>query len=585
MLTTLLGREPKNNPKAEIKNDDRYFYRQFIYIIQTSIMKRITLLGINARYTHSNLALYYIRESISDLAYNIVQIEESINQDKFKILAEVVASKADVLAISTYIWNRDIVEFLLTSLKQIKPSIRIVLGGPEAGYNPTFWLEREYPPDFIIIGGGEAGWRYLAENDFQVEEKIINRLNHSFTKIKLPYKKEDFPALVNKYIYYEASRGCPFRCSFCLSSRIDQKLEYKSIEVIKNEIKIILAHNPKIIKFVDRSFNVDSSISQAVWTYINSLDTQTKFHFEVHPSLFKSKDFQILEATPKDRIQFEIGVQSTNPQTITEINRNHHFNDYKDKLQQLLQIKNIHSHLDLIIGLPYENRDSVLDSLNDLLLLEPDVIQLGFLKVLPGTEMYDKKEEYQLIYDSQAPYQILQTKWLSFDDLSYLLAFEEIFNLIHNTNRLQNTIEYLTSFFQRPVDFFQHLLEYRQDKLDLSNSNWTQIFASIRDFIAQTKESLDLEVLDDYLSWDWLLHSRKNNLPSFLDKEANHSFKREVFLDIKNNEGEVWEKLLGPNIKNLNNCAFFIPQSREFCDRVFGGKRRALLFSHEIFLI
>ena len=548
-------------------------------------MKNITLLGINARYTHSNLALFYMREAINDLGFDIVHIEESINQDKFKILAQVVASNPDVVAISTYIWNGEITEFLVTSLKRILPRIKIVLGGPEAGYNSSFWFEKSCPPDYIIMGSGEAGWRYIAEHDFQLNEKLINISNPSFSKIEFPYRQTDFSSLENKYIYYEASRGCPFRCSFCLSSRIDQKLEYKDIKQIKQELDKILIHKPKIVKFVDRSFNANRKISQAVWKYIISLNTKTKFHFEVHPSLLNAEDFNILETCPKDRIQFEIGVQSTNTQTITEINRNHHFINYKDKLKQLLAIKNIHTHLDLIIGLPYEDRNSFLNSLNDLLLLEPDVIQLGFLKVLPGTEMHDKKEEYGIIYDPQPPYQILQTKWISFADIAYFIAFEDMFELIHNTTRLKNTLKFVTGFYHKAVVFYQHFSTYLKDKNDISNTNWTQIFATLRDFILESNYAFDPALLDDYLSWDWLLHSRKNNLPTFLDKEANHSFKKQVFKDLKGEKIANWENCLGPNTKNLNNCAFFVPNTSQFCQTFLDGKDRALIFKDKIYLV
>jgi len=548
-------------------------------------MKNITLLGINARYTHSNLALYYIRESIIDLDFNLVILEESINQKGLNILALVMNTRPDVLAISTYIWNREIVEFLLSSLKRLAPAIKIVLGGPESGYNASYWLEKTYPPDYIIVGCGEAGLRYLAENNFQVEEKLITIPNFSFSDINLPYRDADFNSLENKYIYYEASRGCPFKCSFCLSSRSDQRLDYKSVTQIKQELTKILAHKPKIIKFVDRSFNVDKNISQEVWKFINSLETKTKFHFEVHPNLFTSEDFDILLHTPPERIQFEIGVQSTNQKTITEIDRNHHFINYKEKLKQVLSIKNIHTHLDLIICLPYEDKVSFLSSLNDLLLLEPDVIQLGFLKVLPGTVMYEKSDKYQLIYDSQPPYQILQTKWLSFEEIAYFMGFEDMFELIHNTSRLRNTLKFITAFYERPVDLFLHFADYLKDKEALTKSNWTQLFSDFRDFLIEVQPSLDVSLLDDYLCWDWLLHSRKNNLPNFLDKDLNHSFKKQLFKDLKDKEVRSWDKLLGVKIKNLNNCAFFVPTTLQFCADLLEVHNKVLLFNDEIFLL
>ncbi len=558
-----------------------FFYRQLLETSQCGFMKNITLLGINARYTHSNLALFYMREAIVDLPYKVNLSEESINQDKFKILANLVETEPQIVAISTYIWNREIVEFLLTSLKKINPEIIVVLGGPEAGYNRSYWQGKDLQADYIIVGGGEEAWRYLALNDFNLAESYLRIPNKAFSKISFPYKSSDFLMLENKYIYYEASRGCPFKCSFCLSSRSDQKLEYKSFPAIKSELDIILAHNPKIIKFVDRSFNANASISQAIWEYIISLETKTKFHFEVHPALFKQRDYEILDKCPPDRIQFEIGIQSTNPKTITAINRNHHFQDYRSKLEKILKIRNIHSHLDLIIGLPYEDKDSFLNSLNDLLILESDVIQLGFLKVLPATEMAEKREEYGLEYDSFPPYQILQTKWLPFKDMQFFLAFEDMFNHIYNSSRLKSSLKFITSYLDRPVDFFIHFNLFLQDRFDITNSNWLALFAVVREFIHTSYPQLNKDLVDDYLSWDWLRHSRKNNLPSFLDREENHLFKRQIFSDLKSKDDHAWKEILGPHIKNLNNCAFFIPRTKDFCQKELAGKTRVLLFNPE----
>ncbi len=545
-------------------------------------MKKITLLGINARFTHSNLALFYLKMAIEDLPYQVSHLEESINQDKFKILAKVVKSQADILAISTYIWNRDIVTFIFTALKKISPQTIVVLGGPEAGYNTSYWQAREIKPDYIIVGSGEAAWRSLAINDFNNQEMIIQTSNYSFQEINFPYRNEDFSQLKNKYIYYEASRGCPFKCSFCLSSRLDQKLEYKNIDLIIKELKVILSNKPKIIKFVDRSFNADTKISQAIWKFINSLEIDTKFHFEIHPALLKEADFAILSKTPKDRIQFEIGVQSTNPKTISAINRNHHFQKYKDKLKKLLDIRNIHTHLDLILGLPYENKDSFLNSLNDLLELKADVIQLGFLKVLPGTELASKEEEYGLEYDSLPPYQILSTKWLPFIDMMFFYDFEDIFNHIYNSSRLRYTLAYISSQLDRPVDFFTLFTEYLQDNFEISNSNWINIFYTLRQFIFETYPQIDKDLIDDYLSWDWLLHSRKNNLPDFIDRQENHNFKHQVFQALKDKEDNSWESLLGSKVKNLNNCAFFVARSNKFKKNILNGKTKALLFSSDL---
>lgn len=545
-------------------------------------MKNITLLGINARFTHSNLALLYIRQSISDLGYETVLLEENINQNKFKILSLVLESNPDVLAISVYIWNRDIVQFIVSSIKRLYPEIKIVLGGPEAGYNYYYWLDLEDSPDHIIVGGGEAGWRYLCQNKFKVPERVIKIKNKPFSQISLPYQTTDFPNLDNRYIYYESSRGCPFHCSFCISSRLDQKLEFKSFEQIEQELNFILLSEPNIIKFVDRSFNADRKVSRAVWSYINSLETKTKFHFEVHPGLFTQEDFAILQETPEERIQFEIGIQSTNEQTIKEIKRTHQFGAFKKNLQKLLTFKNIHTHLDLIIGLPFEGKASFLNSLNDLLLLEPDVIQLGFLKVLPGTEMQEKTAEYELVYDVEPPYQVLQTKWLSFAEMTYLYTLEDTFNLIFNASRFNHTLKFLRAHYPRPVELFTKLIDWLGDEESLDKKNWQAIFAIFRNFLLSELPHLEVALIDDYLSWDWLTHTQRDNLPSFLQRDDISAFKKSIFSDLRSGNALFWDNLLGERVKHLNYCAFYVAATEQFSQEVLDNNRQALIFNDQI---
>lgn len=548
-------------------------------------MKNITLLGINARFTHSNLALLYIRESIIDLDYKTVILEENINQDKFKILSSILESEPDILAISVYIWNRDLVKFIVSSIKRLYPEIKVVLGGPEAGYNHPYWLSLADAPDYIIVGGGEAGWRHLCLNKFDLQEKVIQLKNKPFSQIPLPYHKADFANLENRYIYYESSRGCPFNCSFCISSRMDQQLEFKSFEQIKEELDFMLVSESNIIKFVDRSFNADRKVSRAVWSYINSLETKTKFHFEVHPGLLSEEDFTIFQETPQERIQLEIGIQSTNEQTLREIHRTHQFGAFKDNLQKLLTFKNIHTHLDLIIGLPYEDKASFLNSLNDLLLLEPDVIQLGFLKVLPGTEMHEKTEEYELIYDVDPPYQVLQTKWVSFADMKYFYILEDTFDLIFNASRFTHTLKLLRSYYSRPVDLFISFVGFLGSEESLDKKNWQAIFSTFRRFLLSDLPQLEKAVLDDYLSWDWLTFTRKDNLPAFLQREEIVVFRKAVFSDLRSDKFQFWENLLGAKVKALTICAFYVASTEQFSQDILDNDKQALIFKDEIFTI
>ena len=249
-------------------------------------MKKILLIGINARYTHQNLAIRYLRNFVTDLNFNVVISEYSINQNQLDILEEIADKKPDIVAISVYIWNVEIVKFILSHLNNLLPKVKIILGGPEVSYNSNFWLANFPHIDFVVLGAGEASFRYLLENNFQTEEKIIKVQNPPFHGIPFPYLAEDFRE--NKYLYYEASRGCQFRCSYCISSRNDQKLEFRKIEDIKNELKFMLKFKPKIIKFVDRTFNAKNEFARQIWEFIISQKIVTKFHFEIFPNLLNN---------------------------------------------------------------------------------------------------------------------------------------------------------------------------------------------------------------------------------------------------------------------------------------------------------
>ncbi|OQY40102.1 MAG: hypothetical protein B6226_00520 [Candidatus Cloacimonetes bacterium 4572_65] len=544
-------------------------------------MKKIIILALNARYTHSNLALFYLRNSIEELSYNIELLQYSINMSKTRILGNLVTKAPDILAISVYIWNKPLVEHLLTAIKQILPTTKIVLGGPEAGYNSSYWLSLPYQPDYIIKGAGERAFRTLALNDFSSENQVISLPTKHFQYSTFPYRSEDLDELSNHYIYYESSRGCPFKCSFCLSSRTDQYLEYKNIEDIKDDLTKILAHNPKIVKFVDRSFNANRKIAREVWKFINSLNVETIFHFEIHPAILEEIDFSILESTPKERIQFEIGIQSTNPKTLQETNRNFTFDKIKSNISKLIKLKNIHIHLDLIAGLPYEDKDSFLNSLNDLLLLTPDVIQLGFLKVLPGTLMYDKRDEYQIIYDSEVPYQIFQNKWLSFNDMQYLLLLEDTFEVYYNSERFKTTFEELISEFNNPVDLFKSFLNHISPDTDYFLMNWKDRFYIIYDYLTTILPDNQKDFITDCLTWDWINHSRKDNQPPFLTNPQSRIFRNRIFDELKTEKKDKWHQLLGEESKNLKKCSYFHPLSERFKRDFLEGDEYILIFKEK----
>jgi len=421
---------------------------------------KIFLTSINARFTHSNLALRYLRSYANKQFSDVSLIEYTINQNIDEILEELVQAKPDVLVFSVYIWNSTIIKKILSVLGDILPRTKIVLGGPEVSYNADIWLPQFDSIDYIITGAGEAGWEYLLNSSFQVSDKIISKTNYRFSDIPFPYLADEFPELNQKYIYFESSRGCPFKCSYCLSSRLDQGLDYRDLSMVKEELSWLISQNPKIIKFVDRTFNSNGKRAREIWQFLIDSKTKTKFHFEIHPSLLTEQDFDVLKQAPEELFQFEIGIQSTNPNTIKEIGRFENWEKIKVNIARLLEFEQIHSHSDMIVGLPYENRAKTIDSFNNIYNLQADHFQVGFLKVLPGTEMANKSAEYGIVKHSFPPYEILQNKWMSFEEIRNFKNVEHVLELLGNSGRFKTVLDNLLPGFESPYHLFEAVSVY-----------------------------------------------------------------------------------------------------------------------------
>lgn len=490
-------------------------------------MKKILFLGINARYTHSNLAIRYLRNVIRDLHYKTEILEFSINRQGLELLPEIYKRKPAVLAISVYIWNSEFIRNLLPDIKAILPHCKLVLGGPEVSFNAQTWLEKFPEIDYIVCGHGEMGFRLLAETDFLYQQRIITKLNPKFEQIPFPYLKEDFGDLKHKYVYYESSRGCCFNCSYCLSSRSDQKLEFRKIEQVKSELKWLLERKPKIIKFIDRTFNIKADFSRAIWEFLIEQKTDTKFHFEIHPGILNTEDFKLLEKCPENRFQFEIGIQSTNRQTLQAIHREQNWIKVKSNVLKLKELANNHLHVDLIAGLPFENLQSLIKSFNDIISLQADHFQLGFLKILPGTEMQEKASEYEIIYQQQPPYQILKTKWLSTEDLFELVLIEKLVNSFYNSEHFKTTSSFLISKYQNPFILFKNLLSFfRKQNCDLQKRDWQSTAECLLNFVQENSPD-SIELITDCLRWDWCQIATGHFYPSFINTSSSSDWKKE----------------------------------------------------------
>ena len=400
---------------------------------------KILLAGINARYTHSNPAIRYLREMIADLPHEPVLREYSINMPLLQVAEEIRSESPDVAALSVYIWNARFAADLIATLKLMLPELVIVVGGPEVSYRAEEWLSDVPGTDIVIRGAGEAAFRELAQNWFPCGERIVERRNPPFEQIPFPYRS-GFDLLEHRYMYYESSRGCPFSCSYCLSSRGDQAVEFRPLDMVVSELDIILEQNPVLVKFVDRSFNADPARAREIWKHLIARGKGTVFHCEIHPLLLEDADFTLLESAPDGLFQFEIGVQSTNRRTLGEIARPVPWEEIEAKLVRLVSMKNIHTHLDLVAGLPFDDLASIAAAIDRVLSLGADHFQLGFLKLLHGTRLRENAEESGVAFEPFPPYEIIRTRWLSPDDLALLRRIEQLIESFVNPHKLDGIL-------------------------------------------------------------------------------------------------------------------------------------------------
>jgi radical SAM superfamily enzyme YgiQ (UPF0313 family) len=443
---------------------------------------KIVLIGINARYTHSNPAIRYLREMVADLPAETVIREFTINMDILSIADSIRKEKPDAVIFSVYIWNAPLVRKLIPVIRLLIPDACITAGGPEVSFCAEEWIREVPETDIVITGPGEAAFRELVKNGFISADTIISKENPPFAEIPFLYKS-GFDGLENRYIYYESSRGCPFSCIYCLSSRGDHCLDFRPLDMVFPELDSILSKNPSLVKFVDRSFNADPSRARAIWRYLAEKNTGTQFHCEIHPLLLEDEDFTILSAMPEGLFQFEAGVQSTNKATLGEIGRPVPWEKIEDNLKRLVSIKNIHTHLDLVAGLPFDDRDSFAQAFDRIMMLKPDHIQLGFLKVLHGTALREKAENYGLIYEPFPPYEILCNKWLSADDLRVLRHIEQLTETLINSHFFDNELSLMTSVQGGWFSLLTAILSYcEQTGFDILTKNRQKLEVMIHGF-------------------------------------------------------------------------------------------------------
>ena len=460
---------------------------------------KILLCAVNAKYIHSNLAVYSIRANAGEYRDQIELGEYTINQYAEDILQDIYKKKPDLIAFSCYIWNIRHVRELVRELRKVLPNVPIWLGGPEASYDAKGLLENYPEVTGVLVGEGEESFYELCKYydgklDSLAEVKGIACRENGEITVKpfelvkdlssLSFAYEDFQDFEHKIIYYESSRGCPFSCSYCLSS-IDKSVRFRDLELVKKELQTFIDAKVVQVKFVDRTFNCKVSHAMAIWQYIHEHDNGvTNFHFEVAADLITEEELELFAKMRPGLIQLEIGVQSTNEETVCEIRRKMNFSKVAEMVTKVKTLGGIHQHLDLIAGLPNENYESFGNSFDDVFALRPEQLQLGFLKVLKGSYMYENRAAYGLVYRSEPPYEVLSTNWVSYDEMIRLKGIEQIVELYYNSHQYDRTLKEVLEGEDSAFRFFEDFAgDYRERGYHLVNHSRKEKYYILKDFL------------------------------------------------------------------------------------------------------
>lgn len=501
---------------------------------------KVLLAAINAKYIHSNLGIYSLKTygekmlkewGLAEQA-EISLAEYTINHQMEQILQDIYKRKPDVIGFSCYIWNISYVKVILADIKKVLPDVKIWAGGPEVSYHGEAFLKEEPAVDLVMMGEGEITFAHFlkalleGEDLKQVPGLMVRNADGTFTdtgfrqvmdmsQIPFPYAFMDMKELEHRIIYYESSRGCPFSCAYCLSS-IDKKLRFRSLDLVLPELEWFLQAKVPQVKFVDRTFNCKKSHAMAIWQYIRDHDNGvTNFHFEIAADLLDKDELDLLSTMRPGLVQLEIGVQSTNEKTLETIRRKTDIEEIRQITATINSWHNIHQHLDLIAGLPYEGYDSFHKSFCDVYALRPEQFQLGFLKVLKGSHMMEMTGEYQILYKDREPYEVLSTAWLTYGEILRLKMVESMVEVYYNSGQFKNTLVFLEKYFDDPFRMYEALGRFYEKKgySEISHSRMRR-YEILMEFAGEQKE-IPSEALSDVMLLDLYLRENLKSRPSF----------------------------------------------------------------------
>ena len=418
---------------------------------------QVLLTAINSKYIHTGLGLRYVGEYAKQKGHQVQLLEETINSNILDVLEKIMAARAEVYGFSVHIWNKPFVMRLIAMLHKLRPKAIIVVGGPEVAFDAERIFAEQPAIDYIVQGEGEICFSellYSLENHEPIPAHIAYkvgdevRLNGGTTVIEdlsiLPFPYPDLEQVLaeHKIVYYEATRGCPFRCAYCLSG-ISHNVRKRPLDMVLADLDRFIAAGAPLVKFVDRTYNLDEQYFLPMMQHLAAAKTDATFHFEIKADMLSERVLDFLEAVPKGRFQFEIGIQSTHKPTLAAINRRDNWGKLADNVRRLLAMNNMHIHVDLIAGLPYEDLSTFGKSFDDVYGLHAHMLQLGFLKVLPGTQMQKEAQEHELLYMDEPPYEILATKYVPYEDMQFLKRVENILDQTGNAGVFGYTLEAL----------------------------------------------------------------------------------------------------------------------------------------------
>lgn len=573
----------------------------------------ILLAAINAKYIHSNLAVYSLRAYARKYIEETEIAEYTINQPIDEILMDIYTHGPDILCFSCYLWNISYVEQLIREIPKVLPDTKIWLGGPEVSYNAGEMLS-EYPGlTGIICGEGEETFLELMDyyhtgTDLsEIRGLVYRNSDGSITETQtrpvldlstVPFVYEHIEDFRNRIIYYESSRGCPFSCSYCLSS-IDKCLRFRNLDLVKRELQFFIDHEVPQVKFVDRTFNCRHDHAMAVWKYIKDHDRGiTNFHFEIAADLLNEEEIALIRSMRPGLIQLEIGIQSANSETISEIKRKMDLGKVECTVAQIRENRNVHQHLDLIAGLPYEDYGSFEESFDRVYAMRPDQLQLGFLKVLKGSMMHEKTQEYDLVYQERPPYEVLSTKWLSYAGVIRLKKIEEMVEVYYNSGQFRNTMEHAEKEFSGAFAMYSSLADYyeKNNLFCVSHSRIARyeiLFHFLKEHIEtysdgfedcrqpasrsaedsqQSAAESEESRMAEYTAWltlDLYLRDNVRNRPSFLPENKVSSDEAAVFYKTEEEERRYLKNYAGYDRRQMRKMTHL--------ERLFG---RMLLFDY-----